>query len=146
MTTDTESVDGNVVTAVQLSYTGTGDGTLTSLLGTQMALSGDDISLVVTNAATAGAEIWTVKSRLRGTLTNKITTGVAFPATGKDDQAGFSVTITAGATAFVLGDEFVLETTSDEGGTFLKFFRDTYKLVPPVNLAGAETILDSLAE
>lgn len=48
--------------------------------------------------------------------------------------------------AFAVGDKIRFDTTSDEAGTFIEFFRKELGVAPAVNLAGGETVDDAWAE
>ena len=48
-------------------------------------------------------------------------------------------------TKSVVGDQFLITTTTDDAGVFLKFFRDEFSLALPADLVGGETISDTLA-
>lgn len=124
---------------------GTGDGYLSAWAATQMAAEDDVTVECVSVAGGAGAELWSITSRLQGELSDRATTGVAYPSATQTDQLGISFTITAGAADFVVGDYFSLRVGSTETGIFQTFWRDHFSLALPSDGVGAETISDSLA-
>lgn len=59
---------------------------------------------------------------------------------------GLGAVAVRGAVPFVRDDYFTFTVANNDAGTFQKWFRMTYGVQLPSNAAGAETILDSLAE
>lgn len=143
-----QTVDGNVVAISSFTADSgnTGDGTVGSGTVNQLVRS-QDLRLECINATVVGSELWTVVGEESGTLSTQATTGVTFlePNTAAV-RGGMGFLITVGGTDFIVGDIFFFNTTSDDGGVFQTYFRDNLDVVLPFDLAGAETILDSLAE
>lgn len=142
MTDDSESVDGNAVSAgsVTTDPDNTGDGSVTGLTATQMLLNGDVIRLYFNGSN------WDIYSLLRGKIAAQAETDEEF---GSDtDYIGYVFTIANGSGAdFVTGDQFIIEaaTVSDDG-IFQSFFRDVFSKVLPYETDGSETVDDALAE
>ncbi len=102
MDDDSQTVDGNSVTAGAISFTGEGTGsiqdngvpTLGQVTPSQMLLNDDVIEL---EYVSAGSDQWTVRTMRRGLLSNRATTGTLYE--GDTDQAGIEFTINAPASA-----------------------------------------------
>lgn len=60
--------------------------------------------------------------------------------------AGVGMAIVRGSVPFVRGDRFTFTLANDEAGTFQKYFRQAFGVQLPSDVAGAETIADTLAE
>ncbi|MFW6159495.1 MAG: hypothetical protein ACOC8E_09070 [Planctomycetota bacterium] len=113
-----------------------GDGTLGSV-GVGQYLAAQRVTVECTDATTTGAETWSVTGSVDGVM-DSATTGVAYEDT--DTELGF--TITAGATAFEVGDKFYFYITCTER-RYQTFFRDNWGVVMPSVASGSETILES---
>lgn len=94
-------------------------------------------------------------SKVAHTATFTTTGAKALVADGGSGLTG-SVTVTALTAvadavvrvgfALAVGDRVKFATTNDDGGKFAKFFREELGVAIPVNLAGGETIADTLCE
>lgn len=60
--------------------------------------------------------------------------------------AGVGIAIVRGSIPWVVADRITIDNTTDDGGTFQRFFRQSFGVQLPSNNAGAETIDDVLAE
>lgn len=58
---------------------------------------------------------------------------------------GYAVSVIAGQTPLVTGDEYTVAVANDQAGKFQEFFRKYYGVQLPSNSAGGETIADALA-
>jgi hypothetical protein len=89
--------------AFGLTFEGTGTGRLTAYRGGASSVA-ETWTIECWDADTPGAEGWTVTGSVTGLLGTGATTGVAY----SDSHIAF--TITAGGTAFAVGDKFILNT------------------------------------
>ena len=138
MTTDSETIQENDVTAGSSTFTGT-DVSLASLTATQMLLDRD-----VVRVEYLGSDLWSVSSTKRGQLAERAETDVAFPT--EDDLLGYTFTITEGGSAsYAVGDYFIIdESEVSDDGVFQTYFRDAHNKVLPSG--SSPTIADTLAQ
>lgn len=142
-----ETVKANVVTATapRSFFSGAGKGTCSALSSLTQANVTQAFVLECISAATEGAEVWKLTGSVWGAHSATVTTGVAYTAQNSESQDMFGLTVTAGATAFEVGDQFAFGVTSDEGARFQTFFVENFKVGLP-SAAGADaTLLDSWA-
>lgn len=117
-----------------------GDGTLGSVALSEL-IAAQRFIVECVDASLEGAEVWSVTGSAVGPLSTYATTGVAY----EDPRTRLGFQITAGATAFAVGDKFYFYVSCTER-RFQTFFRDRYGLVMPSASAGNETILEEWAE
>lgn len=148
MVAEAQTVNGNAVDDGGYVFNGSATPVLAGgdFSPTQM-LTDDDFIRVECLVAVVGADTWQVVSTRRGQASAQATTGVAYPPTDAQDQLGLSFTIEApGAGAYAVGDFFYIgPTISDDQAIIQTFFRDGIGRALPFNIAGGETIPDSLA-
>jgi len=148
MTTEAQSVNGNVVTAGSYTFTGTATESVAggAFTATQMMVD-DDVIRIECIVASVGADTWKLTSMRRGQISRRATTGTAYPAADNQDDAGLSFTINSpSAGTYAVGDYFIVgPSTSDDGGIIQTFFRDAIGRTLPNKTDGSETIPDSLA-
>lgn len=109
-----QTIEGGEATAGAPSLVGTGDGTLV-VNSVANVLPNESITLTCSNADVVGSEVFDVVSDVRGNL-GQATTGVTY------DKQGLNLDITAGATNFVVSDQFSVVITRTNGTVISKSY------------------------
>lgn len=123
------AVDG----AVAADSDNEGNGTLGSIVLSQY-IPAQRFTVECIDASTEGSEQWSVTGSVSGSL-DSATTGVAYV----DANIYLQFLITAGGTAFEVGDKFYFYTTCTER-RYQTFFRDKFGVVMASAASGSQTI------
>jgi len=103
------------------------------------------IILECVNVDTLDSELWSVKcTDTTKKFNTQATTAVAYDGDDNDYDLEFTIPVSVAGTP-TIGDRLFIDIVNDDVGLWDKFFRDVYGVVLN-GTAGAETILDSLAE
>jgi hypothetical protein len=125
MEDDSQSINGNTVTAGAVSFTGDGTGTIQNAAVTPVAnqvsptqmLLDDDVFLIVCTAASVGNDTWVVHSMRRGQISKTARTDQLYgEELTSDDTAGISFTINAPADTVEADPSSVFTSFDIDGG------------------------------